>query len=421
MDVLSAEGLITSLSYLKEPSTGNLSKWETKAYYNRLNHVMDDTHRPDVAMHMDMPGYSVTYGFYSLLEGCAGDLSYTVNADAYHNTLYSEMTMYPSSSTEKQKPMFMLSLPEVQTTNVAIFIAGKMNTGNGALQLSAKIAAQRDGTGSSYGLNTLSIYYPRMAQYRNRILWSADGRYLLALNRWTLSLGAGYSVRAPSASECYGYFLFNNADGYDHLGNPSLDSEAAFKTNLSLEWKNDNLHINAETFFFRFSRYILGEVTDIYPMTIGAEGVKTLRNIPRAVLSNSNLSLQYNFLTYFSWQMRAAYSIGRNNRKQTLPHLPPFTVASSLSFSGENGFSAGIEVQDAARRSLYSAEYGEKQSAGYLIFNLSAGYVFHTGKTTLNLKAGVENVADRYYSTYSDWNNIPRRGRNMFINVKWSL
>jgi iron complex outermembrane receptor protein len=420
MDVLSAKGLITSLSYRREPPGRGLSKWETKVYYNRLVHVMDDTHRPDVAMHMDMPGHSATYGFYSLLEGRAGRLSYIINADAYHNTLYSEMTMYPASPAEK--PMFMLSLPEVQTANAAIFIAGKLGAGeNGWLQLSAKIAAQRDGVGSSYGLNTLSIYYPGMAQYRNRLLWSVDGRYLFTLNRWTLSLGAGYSTRAPSASECYGYFLFNSADGYDHLGNPSLDSEAALKTNLSLEWKNDRLHINAETFFFRFSRYILGEVTDIYPMTIGAEGVKTLRNIPHAVLSNSNVSLAYDFTAHFTWQTRAAYSIGRNSRGQNLPLIPPFTATSSVAFSGGNGFSASIEAQGAARRSRYSAEYGEKPSAGYLIFNLSAGYAFRAGKTTLNLKAGMENAADRYYSTYSDWNNIPRRGRNVFINLKWNL
>jgi iron complex outermembrane receptor protein len=420
MDVLSAKGLITSVSYRKEPSEGSLSKWETKVYYNRLVHVMDDSHRPDAAMHMDMPGRSATYGFYSLLEGRAGNLSYTVNADAYHNTLYSEMTMYPASPAEK--PMFMLSLPEVQTANAAVFMAGKLGAGkNGLLQLSAKIAAQRDGAGSSYGLNTLSIYYPGMAQYRNRLLWSADARYLFALNRWTLSIGAGYSRRAPSASESYGYFLFNNADGYDHLGNPSLDSEAALKTSLSLEWKNDRLHISAETFFFRFARYILGEVTDIYPMTVGAAGVKTLRNIPRAVLSNSNVSLTYGFSAHWTWQTRAAYSIGYNSRGQNLPLIPPLTAASSVAFTGGNGFSASIEAQGAARRNRYSAEYGEKPSSAYLIFNLSAGYVFRIGKTALDLKAGVENAADRYYSTYSEWNNIPRRGRNIFINLKWNL
>jgi iron complex outermembrane receptor protein len=416
MDVLSAKGLITSLSYRREAGV----KWETKVYYNRLVHIMDDTKRPDVIMHMDMPGHSDTYGFYSLLEGRTGDLSYTVNADAYHNTLYSEMTMYPASAEEK--PMFMLSLPDVETANAAVFVAGKMVTGeNSLLQLSAKTAVQRDGVGSRYGLNTLRIYYPGMMQYRSRILWSVDGRYLFSPGGWTLSFGAGYSSRAPSASECYGYFLFNSADGYDHLGNPSLSNESALKTSLSLEWKHDRLHISAETFFFRFSQYILGEVTDIYPMTIGAEGVKKLRNVPHALLSNSNLSITYDFLPQLSWHTRTDYSIGRNSNGWNLPLIPPVQVKSSVTFSGDNGFSASLEAQGAARRNRYSAEYGEKPSDSYLIFNLSAGYIFRIGQTALNLKVGMENVVDKYYTTYSDWNGIPRRGRNIFINIKWSL
>ena len=37
------------------------------------------------------------------------------------------------------------------------------------------------------------------------------------------------------------------------------------------------------------------------------------------------------------------------------------------------------------------------------------------------MKLGVENILDTYYSTYSDWNNFPRQGRNIFINLNYSL
>ena len=37
------------------------------------------------------------------------------------------------------------------------------------------------------------------------------------------------------------------------------------------------------------------------------------------------------------------------------------------------------------------------------------------------LKAGVENLFDTSYSTYANWNNIPRMGRNFFVNVSYVI
>src|ERR1035437_1370157 len=52
MDGKSAKGLITSLSYKQENISDVLSNWETKVYYNDITHIMDDTKRPDVPVHM---------------------------------------------------------------------------------------------------------------------------------------------------------------------------------------------------------------------------------------------------------------------------------------------------------------------------------------------------------------------------------
>ena len=72
MDVAKAEAFITSLSYKHLFQDNQLESWETKVYYNHITHVMDDTKRPDVEIHMDMPGKSWTAGAYSLLTGSFG-------------------------------------------------------------------------------------------------------------------------------------------------------------------------------------------------------------------------------------------------------------------------------------------------------------------------------------------------------------
>ena len=56
MDVKSATGFITSLSFKKEKLTGTLTGWETKVYFNHIVHIMDDSKRPpNIGGHMDMP------------------------------------------------------------------------------------------------------------------------------------------------------------------------------------------------------------------------------------------------------------------------------------------------------------------------------------------------------------------------------
>ena len=72
MDVLKAEAFITALSYRHQFKESFLNSWETKAYYNHITHIMDDTKRPDVEIHMDMPGKSWTSGLYSLITGGKG-------------------------------------------------------------------------------------------------------------------------------------------------------------------------------------------------------------------------------------------------------------------------------------------------------------------------------------------------------------
>ncbi|WP_424492378.1 TonB-dependent receptor plug domain-containing protein, partial [Salinimicrobium sp. GXAS 041] len=69
MDVSLAEALITSVKYDYHQPLEPIEHWETKIYFNSIQHVMDDSKRPDVPIRMDMPGWSDTYGFYSKASG----------------------------------------------------------------------------------------------------------------------------------------------------------------------------------------------------------------------------------------------------------------------------------------------------------------------------------------------------------------
>ena len=66
----------------------------------------------------------------------------------------------------------------------------------------------------------------------------------------------------------------------------------------------------------------------------------------------------------------------------------------------------------------FSPEYGEDKTSSYTIWNASVDYAFSFNKTKLKLQIGAENILNEYYSTYADWGNIPRMGRNIFTSIQ---
>jgi len=442
MDVSMAKGIIGSLAYRRHFRDRFFYKWETKAYFNRINHTMDDSKREGVIngtqMSMDMPGLSATGGLYSTLVGSNGKHNYTVNFDAYSNRSYAEMTMYPLNSA--RPPMFMLTWGDVRTFNSGIALSDEITVNDeSAIRLSAKTSWQRSGQRNEEGFRELQNYYPDYSPYAerflwkepNRLLWDLSGRYFAA-NRavwnvsarylyrkdgWEFSGGGGYGARAPSVSESFGYFLYNTFDGYDYLGNPTLKNEKSLEINAAITWHNETLNVKLDGSAFRFSDYIIGKPDEnLSGMTVGASGVKVYRNLPRASIINTGLTVKYYFAEYFQIRNHLAFAVGRDDSGKPLPLIAPLTGDLSVSYR-KNHFAAETALQYAAKQTSFSPDYGETGAPSYAIANLSAGYSFKLNKLIINLKAGVENLFDRYYSTYADWKRIPQRGRNLFVNV----
>ena len=131
MDVGLAQAFISSLSY---KHFFRHSSWETKIYYNHITHEMDDTKRPDVAIHMDMPGRSWTAGCYSLFTFAYLQHDLQFNYDLYYNRRFADMTMYPGGAA----PMYMVTWPDVGTLNTGLALTDNISlpafigTGNNA-------------------------------------------------------------------------------------------------------------------------------------------------------------------------------------------------------------------------------------------------------------------------------------------------
>jgi iron complex outermembrane receptor protein len=416
MDVKTAKGLITSVSYRQNDISNTFSSWESKLYYNNITHIMDDTKRPDVPVHMDMPGKSRTGGYYSTLKGRKGKHNFVLSQDTYYNQSLASMTMYPINKTEV--PMFMYTWPDIRTLNAAVYAEDNyvINIKN-TVQLSTRLSSQWDGLHSDFGYRTLKMYYPDMTQYQNRLLGDVSAKYTHYMKDMQLKIGGGYGSRAPSPTEAYGFYLYNSFDNYDNIGNPKLKNESAAEANIAFTVTKPNYSITWDASYFYFSNYIIAKPDSSFStMTYGAKGVMVYRNLSHASIFNTGVEAKVLFLKNFHWTSHLAYSLGQENNRNPLPLIAPFSYSTSVRYLNKK-FSSGVELQGATKQYKYSPEYGEDETPAYYILNASAGYDISLKHNIVNIKTGVENIFDRRYSTYADWNNIPRKGRNVFLSL----
>ncbi|MCF8716162.1 TonB-dependent receptor [Joostella atrarenae] len=420
MDVSLAEGIITSVSHHYQNSEAKIKDWESKIYYNKVTHIMDDSKRPDVPIRMDMPGWSDTYGFYSKLKFDKNDHEMMFNLNGYYNKSLAEMTMYPNDPSQPE--MFMYTWPDVRTLYSGAYFKDEFHiTESQSLTGTLRIGYQHNRIAEDVGYESLKIFYPEIEQEQNRLLSSIAATYALQKEWYDLSFGLAYGERAPSVSEGYGFFLFNSFDNYDYIGNPDLEKEKSTELNFNFNVKKGDFTVGVSSSYFYIKNYIIGEINeDIAAMTIGADGVRMYSSLSHASIFDAFLNAQYDFSSKLSLNAGVGYNYGVTDEGENLPLISPFSYLAELSY-GTSKFNASLQLQGNANQSRYSQNYGEDETPGYGILNVSFGNNFMLGNNKLVLKYGIENLLDTNYSTYSDWNNIPRRGRNAFINLSFIL
>jgi iron complex outermembrane receptor protein len=369
---------------------------------------------------MDMPGWSDTFGFYSKVHAKKDKHNLLFNFNGYYNKSLAEMTMYPNDPNENL--MFMLTWPDVRTFYTGLYGEDGFSIGNHkALKFTARFGVQNATIADEFGLNSLRIFYPDLEDSKTRFTFNLSSQYEMAIQKTKLLFNVGYGERAPSVTEAYGFYLYNSFDNYDYIGNPYLENETSLELNVSAKRTTKKLTLGAEVSGFYIFDYIIGKTDpDLVGMTIGADGVRIYEALDYATILTTNVNASYQLFPSWNLSGMMGYNLGNDNNGNNLPLISPFTYRAALHFK-KNLFDADINLDGAGKQTNFSSYYGENETESYTIINASASYNFYFGSQKLYVKAGVENIFDTNYSTYADWNNIPRMGRNCFINVSYLI
>lgn len=415
MDVSLAKALISSLQHRYRNISDHLYLWETKLYYNTITHVMDDSHRPVVPIRMDMPGWSKTGGFYSKLLGSFNKHSLKATISGYLNNSLAEMTMYPNDPNEKG--MFMLTWPDVNTLYGGINLEDNISfSPHLNLLVQGGIGVQKNEIKSELGLNSLRLFYPDLEPDKTRLLKSLFTQLSFHHQDFLYQFGLGYGDRAPSVSEGYGFYLLNVNDNYDYIGNPNLRNEKSLNAELSTSFTIDKFKAKAKVNYFYMMDYIIGKPRPgIPPMNITANGIKVYEQLPNASILNTSLSMEYKPFEHWVFSADASYRYGQGAENTILPLIQPFSYLMKVRYERDSYF--GEISLAGSSKNRNSIEFGETQKPAYAVVNIALSKNFSIKNQNLTLKAGVENLFNKHYSTFDDWFGIPRMGRNIYANV----
>lgn len=419
MDVGYAGARIASVSYHREYPAKRIYKWMAKIYANKIRHFMDDSQRPNVPMHMDMPGLSKTMGVYT--EG-----EFRINkkqnlqfrADGSSTFLKADMTMHQSG----QPDMYMLTWPNNRRNQFGLSGVWQLSRlrrdSTTKLQLSARADYINHTLTTEEAKDHVSIF-SASANGRNEILKNLS--FLVSkkfLRAFKATLSFSYSERMPTAGELFGFYLFNANDNYDYIGNPELKTEKNLQAEASLQYTKKQNRVQLTGFISRVSDYILGQIEPTFShMTIGASGVKTYSNIPFALIGGIEASAVVKPVKNIDLVSTIRFTAGRDNNQYHLPNISPLKNVTSVRWQYKKLYVQG-ETEIAAKQTRFSPRAGEDATAGYGLFHLRTGYTINLKNTNLDLQAGAENLLDKKYHEHLDWGNISRPGRNLYVQVK---
>lgn len=417
MDVGYAAARIASCELLYDHPDKKWNHLRFKIYTNEVRHFMDDTRRPNVPIHMDMPGQSVTSGFFTEANLHISSKQYLrFRLDGSKTNLHASMTMYQTG----QLPMYMLTWPN--NANIQLGVAASFHQqldSSTSIHLSSRLDA------SGYLLTTAAARdHMAILQFdkrgRNFFLKNLAAEFARRLSKNVrLSFSLSYSERLPTSSELFGFYLFNAADGFDYMGNPRLQSEGSYQAEWLLQYTHKNLRLQTTLFAGTLHNTILPQIIHSFsPMTIGSFGVKQSTNRSTALKTGVESILSATLLKNISLVNTFRYWRGTDHTGIPLPLIAPLQNSMALKLSkGLN--SIQVESFVSATQDRFRKDAGEDKTSSYFLFHLRCQKKLFIQKTSLHVQCGVENLLDAHYHDHLDWRNIPRAGRNFYVLMEF--
>ncbi len=245
-------------------------------------------------------------------------------------------------------------------------------------------------------------------------------------DRWSLSLGAGRAVRAPTVTELYSDRFPSTRFqlAAEFMGNPQLDPEQSLELNFGARGAYGDLLVEIETFYRRIDDYIT-----VVPdpglrkrLPLSPPVVFRYVNGSEATFYGGELLLRQRLNDRFAWRGSLSYVRGDDEAldEPVLGVAPLNGEVGARFFTLEGRLWIDVATRFADRQNRVATSRFEQATPGWVIYNFSAGFELPRG---FKLTAAVDNLTDHAYAEHLNSPNpftrerIREIGRNVRLGV----
>ncbi len=416
MDVRYAGAFIYAFTHRYIPLQSKVKKWETKIYYNKIYHEMDDAHRSETVMHMDMPGWSETGGFYTqgVVKLKRQDIVFRV--DGHRAYTRADMTMYPPIG----KPMYMQTLPGNQLENIGSSLSYKYylqpNLAIGAVY---RVDYYQQTTIDTFGIDQWEAFGYDVSKPNQNLLHNIAVYLEKNWEHFTHRISFSYGERLPTSNERLGFYLFNKSDGYDYIGNYHLLPERAAQVEYKWNFLQRNYRIGLNLFYHQIQDYIYSAIDPtFYAMTIGGRGVKHYTNIASAMVTGTEITYSWRLTEHFHFIGNTRYTYAKLNNGMPMQQVYPLKIINTIRYQ-RSFCQIQLEHSGAMQQIRINTEFGETVTPAWNTFHIRAAYSIQWKKLMLQWQVALENIFDLAYYEHLDWGKINRQGRNLAVGLNF--
>ncbi|AUD79179.1 TonB-dependent receptor [Kangiella profundi] len=251
---------------------------------------------------------------------------------------------------------------------------------------------------------------------------------------WNYS--AGIKQHAASYQQRYLWIPMQStsglADGKTYIGDINLDPETAYQIDTGFDYSNGGFKVSPRVFYSQVKDYIEGTPsTDPRAIMVadmmGDSAPLQFTNVD-ATLWGFDANWRYDMPSDFFMSGVVSYVRGeRDDSDINLYRIAPMNTRFVWGYQGVQ-FSTQFAAQIYADQDRVSSINNETQTAGYMVWDWMADYMFDNG---LTVRAGVENLFDKQYVEHLGGVNraagsgiavgerLPANGRNVYVGFEF--
>jgi iron complex outermembrane receptor protein len=439
MDTKETRSYIWSIDYKAQNLSRSVPLLTAKLYMNQVLHWMDDYRRtqqeirervvmPD--MYMPMYGDNRTTGFLGEALLTDGAQTLKLTADVFQLNAFADMAMV--SIFPDVAPMYLLNIGDVWKWNYALAAEWFRPLDFVADHLSLRVNVRADYSDrdifDTFAKQQFEGYWGERPT-RAQILAASASAVLQwqATDETMLNLRFARASRMPTHIETHGYYLYNPMDNAIYIGNNLLQPERAWQAEVATTFTQEAVSMRLTGFANWIDNYIAGlTFIEANPNNrLFSQAFRRYDHVGRAFIGGVEASARAALAE--DWELRGTltWQEGRAlDLQDWLPFMPPLQGNVRLQWHGEvNIFGKTLPVWSEVGARFAASQ--NQPSTKILLEDATPAWIIgdvRFGATIFarcDVRFGVENVLDTFYHEHFAINNLPSRGRNVYVNVAW--